>query len=556
MSLARVYLLLLTGELADANAFIAKHFPGRECVVLSKRELRQGGFRGQVQALRSIKGEAFVFFLRSLSDLQEPQLTVWSSLLHGCRFTVVADCSGRIRSYSRWGRLRLLPRTIASALNDLLVFASSWLLLRAFRIRSHPLSSQPRKDVDLDLAYLYPYPLDTALAGGALSHVKGFLSGVASCGGSCEIFSGRPLPVQPHPVHVIPAKRRFFLFRESLILSYNLRFALAVRKSLRGRAVGALYQRHGRFMVAGGLLSKWLGVPFILEYNGSEAWVAQYWDPTRFRGWLQLCEQISIDRANLIVVVSEALRQELLHWGVPEQRILVNPNAVDPAVFLPGKGGDEVRRQLGLAETDIVVAFVGTFDRWHGTQILEQAIQVLLRGHEQDPIVSRLRFLLIGEGPLSEETRRALNQYAGDQVIFTGLVPHPQVPGYLDAADILVSPHVPMPDGRPFFGSPTKLFEYMAMAKGIIASNLDQLSSILEHGRSALLVEPGNVSELAAAIILLSRNSQLRKQLGQNARASAMSEHTWQQNAERVLARIPDRALQQAIGAAVRVEGI
>jgi len=532
----RVYLLLLTGELADANEFVAGHYPARECVVLSKRELRESGWRGQIKALRNIRGEALIFFLRSLADLQEPQLTAWSSVLHGCRFTVLADSSGQVLTYSRWGRLRLLPKTLASAVCDSFVFVTAWLLIRMFRAGAHPVPTRERTHVDLDLAYLYPYPLDTALAGGALSHVEGFLSGVASSGASCKIFSGRALPLQKSTVQVVPAKRRLFLFRESLMLSYNLRFAMAVRKLLRGCRVGALYQRHGRFVVAGALLSVWLGVPFILEYNGSETWVARYWDPTRFRSWLRSCEEASIARAELVVVVSEALRQELLQRGIPEERILLNPNAVDPAVFLPGQGGREVRSQLGLAETDIVVGFVGTFDLWHGTQVLEQGIQRLLRDQNQDPIVNRLRFLLVGEGPLSAETRRALRQYSGDRVFFTGLVPHTRVPAYLDAADILVSPHVPMPDGRPFFGSPTKLFEYMAMAKGIIASNLDQLARVLQHGRSAWLVEPGNVSELVSAIVLLAKNPELRNQLGQNARASALAEHTWQQNAERVLA--------------------
>jgi len=377
-----------------------------------------------------------------------------------------------------------------------------------------------------------------ALAGGAHSHVKGFLSGVASSGASGEIFSGRLLPPQKFPQHVVPAKRRCFLFRESLMLSYNLRFALAVRKLLRGRRVGALYQRHGRFVVAGILLSRWLDLPLILEFNGSEMWVAKYWDPARFGRWLKACEEASLCGAHLVVVVSDALKQELLQRGIPETRILVNPNAVDPVIFYPGCGREEVRGRLNIADTDIVVAFVGTFDRWHGTLVLQQAIEMLLQEQQQDVGTKRLKFLLIGEGPLSLDMRRALQGHAGDRVLFTGLVPHTQVPAYLDAADILVSPHISMPDGRPFFGSPTKLFEYMAMAKAIIASNLDQLSRVLQHGRSAWLVEPGSVSELASAVILLANNPGLRDQLGQSARSSALAEHTWQQNAERVLAAI------------------
>ncbi|MGA9977918.1 MAG: glycosyltransferase family 4 protein [Candidatus Sulfotelmatobacter sp.] len=528
----------MSGELADAKEFVAKHYPGRECIVLSRRELREAGWRGQMKAFRKIKGEALVFFRQALSELQEPQLAAWSGVFHRCRFTVLADSSGQVVTWSRSTLLLDLPRAFASGLCDLFVFAISWMLLQVLRHGARPVSSSPREDADLDLAYLYPFPLDTSLVGGALSHVKGFLSGVASTGSRTEIFSGRPLPVADFLVQLVPARRRLFLFHESRLLSYNVRFALTVRKLLRGRRVGAIYQRHGRFIVAGPLLSRWLGVPFILEYNGSETWVAKYWDPARFRNWLSLCEETALSWANTIVVVSEPLRQDLLQRGIPAERILLNPNAVDPSEFRPECGGLEVRKGLGLTSSDIVVGFVGTFHYWHGTKVLEQAIQRLLQDATTDGVIDRLRFLLVGDGLLRTEMRDNLASHHGSRIFFTGLVSHSQIPAYLDAADILVSPHVRMPDGQPFFGSPTKIFEYMAMGKAVVASNLDQIGQVLKHEHSAWLVEPGDVAELASAVVLLSRNPALRNRLGQNARASALAGHTWQQNAERVLARI------------------
>jgi glycosyltransferase involved in cell wall biosynthesis len=551
----RVYLLLLTGELAEAKDFVANHYPGRECIILSKRELREAGWRGQIKALRKIKGEVLVFFRQSLSELQEPQLAAWSGVLHRCRFTVLADSSGQFLTYDRWKLFLGLPLAMVSGLCDFTVFVIAWVCMQMFMVRPSPDPGRPRQDLNLDLAYLYPYPLDTSLAGGALSHVRGFLAGVAASGARSEIFSGRSLPVREFALHLIPAKRRFFLFHESRMLSYNLRFAFKVSKLLRGRRVGAFYQRHGRFVVAGALLSTLSGVPFILEYNGSETWMADHWDPARFRSLLRLCEETSLSRAHLIVVVSEALKQDLLGRGIAEGRILVNPNAVDPDVFQPGCGGDEVRGQVGLAASDVVVGFLGTFHYWHGIKVLEQAIQQLVRDEATDEVIGKLRFLLVGEGLLRVEMISHLEPYVGSKVFFTGLIPHGQIPAYLDAADILVSPHVRMPDGQPFFGSPTKIFEYMAMEKGIVASNLDQLSHVLKHERSAWLVEPGDVSELASAIVLLARNPVLRHQLGQNARASALAEHTWRQNAERVLACVRTSAAgeiaRDAIGAEV-----
>ncbi len=120
-------------------------------------------------------------------------------------------------------------------------------------------------------------------------------------------------------------------------------------------------------------------------------------------------------------------------------------------------------------------------------------------------------------------------------MIFTGLIPHTNVPAYLDASDILVSPQIPNADGQPFFGSPTKLFEYMAMQKAIVASDLDQLSRVLSHRNTAWMVIPGSDAELANAIEYLAERPALRNLLGRNARAAALQHHTWHQNAIRFL---------------------
>jgi glycosyltransferase involved in cell wall biosynthesis len=114
-------------------------------------------------------------------------------------------------------------------------------------------------------------------------------------------------------------------------------------------------------------------------------------------------------------------------------------------------------------------------------------------------------------------------------------VEHGRVPALLDGCDVLVSPHVPLEDGSDFFGSPTKLFEYMAMGKGIVASRLGQIGDVLKDRETALLVEPGSIAELSEAIMRLTSSPQLREQLGGAARREAIAIHTWAHNAQRVL---------------------
>jgi glycosyltransferase involved in cell wall biosynthesis len=120
-------------------------------------------------------------------------------------------------------------------------------------------------------------------------------------------------------------------------------------------------------------------------------------------------------------------------------------------------------------------------------------------------------------------------------VTFTGLVHQDEGAHYLAACDVLASPHVPNPDGTAFFGSPTKLFEYMSMGRGIVASRLGQIADVLDDRKTALLVAPGSAPELAEALVCLVQDAQLRNELGQNARQRAVSRHTWREHTRRII---------------------
>jgi glycosyltransferase involved in cell wall biosynthesis len=103
---------------------------------------------------------------------------------------------------------------------------------------------------------------------------------------------------------------------------------------------------------------------------------------------------------------------------------------------------------------------------------------------------------------------------------------------------VLASPHVANPDGTPFFGSPTKLFEYMAMGKGIVASNLDQIGEVLQHGRTAWLVAPGDEGGLADGLKRLIDDPSLRETLGAEARREVVARYTWREHTQRTINRL------------------
>jgi glycosyltransferase involved in cell wall biosynthesis len=191
-----------------------------------------------------------------------------------------------------------------------------------------------------------------------------------------------------------------------------------------------------------------------------------------------------------------------------------------------------------MQPADVLIGFVGSFSLWHGIDPLQQAITRLLNTQ----LPCRIRFVLIGDGLLQGEMRAALAAYERTrEVIFTGPLQSEKVAEYLDASDVLVSPHIPMPDGSRFFGSPTKLFEYMAMGKAIVASRLDQLAEVLEHERTALLVTPGNPEELEQAILRLALDPAERGLLGAAARQAAVEHHGWSRNVAHALSDMPSQ---------------
>jgi len=248
-------------------------------------------------------------------------------------------------------------------------------------------------------------------------------------------------------------------------------------------------------------------------------------------------ERANLAYADLIVVVSGALRDELLARGIPAERILVNPNGVDPDRYAPARDGAPVRCRSGL-EAKLVIGFIGTFGPWHGAEVLARAIR---------PVVERLpqaHFLFVGDGIRMAAVREVVaREGVASYVTFTGLVPQDEAPAYLAACDILASPHVPNADGSRFFGSPTKLFEYMAMGKGIVASDLEQIGEVLTHDRTAWLVRPGDVEDLVAGIVTLGSDPEVRTRLGVAARAEAVARYTWDAHVRRILGRMEELGL-------------
>ena len=155
---------------------------------------------------------------------------------------------------------------------------------------------------------------------------------------------------------------------------------------------------------------------------------------------------------------------------------------------------------------------------------------------------SSVRLLMIGDGLTIPQVKKQLHRHGvADLCILTGQIPQQDGPSHLAACDLLVSPHVPNPDGTRFFGSPTKLFEYMAMGKGIVASDLEQIGQVLQHDQTAWLVKPGDPDALAAGLRVLLEDPERRQRLGRAARDEVVAKYTWREHTRRIIEKLKER---------------
>lgn len=396
-------------------------------------------------------------------------------------------------------------------------------------------------------------------AGGSVGHISGVVNGLSGHDYEVDFASvgGRLMINESINFFAIEPPRTFGLPYEVNYYRFNSEIIRQIKKITSIGKHAFIYQRMSIANYSGVVLSRDLDIPLILEYNGSEAWIAKNWgNPLRYHNLAVLTEEVCLKHAHLIVTISNVLRDQLLEMGVAPEKIVTYPNCIDPGIFDPSRftdvGKASLRRRYGINPDEVVATFVGTFGQWHGVDMLAETIKKMV---DEDPdwlSLKKVRFLLVGDGLKMPDVRKILEgkKYL-DFVTLTGLVPQNEAPEYLAASDILLSPHAANTDGSKFFGSPTKLFEYMAMGKGIIASDLDQIGEILEwslkdgclpergpcgkDGELAVLFRSGDVDGLARSIRFLVENPGWRDLLGRNARQEALAKYTWADHVDAIL---------------------
>ncbi|MGB6022660.1 MAG: glycosyltransferase family 4 protein [Ornithinimicrobium sp.] len=281
-----------------------------------------------------------------------------------------------------------------------------------------------------------------------------------------------------------------------------------------------------------------LGIPVVYEARGflEETWASSGGDPASdFYRWSRDAETRCMEHADAVVVLSEAMAQNIEARGVDRAKITVVPNAVPADFAAPGPSCDGgwapepeasrgIRGRLGIPSDCTVFGSVSTLNSYEGFGTVIDAMALLA-----DP---GCMLLIVGAGPASAGLRLAA-QAAGvsDQVVFAGRVPHARVREYLEAMDVFVVPRRETPVTR--LVPPIKPLEAMAVGLPVLASDLAPLVEIVRPGVFGEVAQAQRAASWAEQMAALRYDPDHRRGLGARAAEFVARERTWANAAER-----------------------
>jgi glycosyltransferase involved in cell wall biosynthesis len=222
-----------------------------------------------------------------------------------------------------------------------------------------------------------------------------------------------------------------------------------------------------------------------------------------------------VAHADAVFSISQYVTRALLQMGRPPHSIHTILNGIDPSKWDPTIDGADLRRELQIPSDALVLASVSRLFSWKGQRELIRAF-ALTRA-----VLPNVRLLIVGadsfeaEGGSFTEELKALATSLGvsESVIFTG--PRSDVPRVMAACDVFTMPSFEEPFGLVFL-------EAMAMKKPVVAIDNGGTPEVVAHGHTGLLSAPWDVPALAANILTLLRDPELRSRFGEQGRARVL----------------------------------
>jgi glycosyltransferase involved in cell wall biosynthesis len=221
-----------------------------------------------------------------------------------------------------------------------------------------------------------------------------------------------------------------------------------------------------------------------------------------------------VHRSEVVITICQELQDTVTAMGAGARSLLIENVMGGEVDEAPSQSAGDIRASWGIAPDVPVALYTGTFEAYQGVELLIAASARLARTHPH------LRLLVVGgEAAQVEGARaRAASEGAGAVMVFTGQQPAREIPGFIQAADLLVSPRIRGTN------TPLKIYSYLRSGRAIVATNLLTHTQVLTE-ETAKLVEP-TAEAFAAGIAGLIDGREERARIAEAARRVAAEKYS------------------------------
>lgn len=367
-------------------------------------------------------------------------------------------------------------------------------------------------------------------------HIRGIVGALRALGNEVTVLSFPGADPEHEPAPQAHAARRGFVASivtrlpgvtfEVFELAYNALCCVRVPRALRRTRAQMMYERYALFMGASVWLARRRGVPIILEINDSA--LVQRVRPLWMKGLARRIEAWCLRNATGLVFISGRFRDLAVNAYGAIAPSVISPNAADVTRFDSARfDAPTLRRERGISGA-MVCGYIGVFAHWHGTAAFVDAIAARL--HE----APQLTLLLVGDGVDFVAVRESVAARGLEQrIVLPGRVAHEDIAAWIACMDYAV-----LPDSNEY-GSPMKVFEFMAMGVAVVAPDYQPLTEVIDNDRSGWLFPHGDRKACVDKVLALAEDHAQVTRVGSAARNYMVAERQWRNNAEQLLGLLP-----------------
>lgn len=274
---------------------------------------------------------------------------------------------------------------------------------------------------------------------------------------------------------------------------------------------------HEEMGLVGVWLAKWLRIPHLYDMHSSlpqQLSNFKYSRSASLRAFFNWMENQMVHKSDVVITICQELQDTVTDMGVADRSLLIENVMGGDVDEPPSRSPQEVRSAWGIGANAPLALYTGTFEAYQGVDMLIDAAAIIAK---QRPDA---RVLVVGGEAAQVEAAKTRAAAAGALpiMVFTGQQPAKEIPGFVQACDLLVSPRIRGTN------TPLKIYSYLRSGKPIVATNLLTHTQVLTP-ETAKLADPDAAAFAAAILDLIDRPGE-RARLSAAARAVAQEKYS------------------------------